>query len=542
MAVTYGFYNSISNDRKYDALQFSSIFDGIILDGILMSIGGQLRVSPTGGRSVEVATGRAWFNHTWTLNDAIITLNIDTTDHILHRIDAIVIEINTADATRANSIKLIKGTPSVAPVHPVMENTATLHQYPLAYIDVPLADADPISADQITNCVGTVDCPFVTGPLQTINASYLLSQWGAQFNLWLDARKAEYNTELLTPWTILFNDWFDGVKAQFVSDENAKLAEVSNWLGDAQSQFSAEELTRTNDWIAWFTAMQNQLTTDAAGNLQTQIDSLNTKVRVLTGPLTYYVRADGNNNNNGLADTSAGAFLTIQKAVDMVAATDIGANDVYIFVGDGTYSTGATLKPYRGSGTVYIIGNGTNPSYVFILCASSGPCFRSADTPNGCGNWNITGMKFQTTNFGSCIYITGNIHVTLGNVIFARAAESHMRVEYGARLSIETPGYWINGNAGTSHIYVANRGTFEVAWGITVTFMGSPTTIPYFVVANTYALVAVGGITFASPGFMVGQKFVARQLSIINSGVGGLSYLPGTIAGVIESGTGSIYL
>lgn len=44
MSVTYGFYNSIKGDRKYNALEMSSIFDGIIVDGVYMSIGDALNV------------------------------------------------------------------------------------------------------------------------------------------------------------------------------------------------------------------------------------------------------------------------------------------------------------------------------------------------------------------------------------------------------------------------------------------------------------------------------------------------------------------
>ena len=44
MSVTYGFYNSINGDRKYNALEMSSIFDGIIVDGVYMSIGDALNV------------------------------------------------------------------------------------------------------------------------------------------------------------------------------------------------------------------------------------------------------------------------------------------------------------------------------------------------------------------------------------------------------------------------------------------------------------------------------------------------------------------
>ena len=39
MTVSYGFYNSLNGDRKYNARHMSMIFDGIIRDGVFMSIG-----------------------------------------------------------------------------------------------------------------------------------------------------------------------------------------------------------------------------------------------------------------------------------------------------------------------------------------------------------------------------------------------------------------------------------------------------------------------------------------------------------------------
>lgn len=41
MAFTYGFFNSLNGDRKYTAEQLSSIFDGLITDGVFDSIGAQ---------------------------------------------------------------------------------------------------------------------------------------------------------------------------------------------------------------------------------------------------------------------------------------------------------------------------------------------------------------------------------------------------------------------------------------------------------------------------------------------------------------------
>ena len=112
MSVTYGFYNSINGDRKYNALEMSSIFDGIIVDGVYMSIGDALNVKSSGGMGITVGTGRAWFNHTWTLNDSVMPLTIESSDVLLNRIDAVVLEVNNDSDVRKNTIKIVKGSPA----------------------------------------------------------------------------------------------------------------------------------------------------------------------------------------------------------------------------------------------------------------------------------------------------------------------------------------------------------------------------------------------------------------------------------------------
>ena len=136
MALTYGFYNSQNGDRTYDATDISSIFDGIIKDGVFMSIGDAFIVSAANGMQVKVGSGRAWFNHTWTYNSVPSLHTIEPADLVLNRIDTVVLEINASEEVRANSIKVIKGTPATNPVAPTLINTELVHQYPLADIYV----------------------------------------------------------------------------------------------------------------------------------------------------------------------------------------------------------------------------------------------------------------------------------------------------------------------------------------------------------------------------------------------------------------------
>ena len=184
MAFTYGFYNSNNHDRRYNAVDISSIFDGVIEDGVFMHVGDHMTVKATGnGLGITVGTGRAWFNHTWSLVDAAYSLTLSQSDVLNSRIDAIVLEV--ANSARTNSLKIIKGTASSSPSKPKLTNNSNVHQYPLAYITIP-ANATTISQSNIENTVGTSACPFVTTVLEVMEIDDIVAAWQAQFDDWFD--------------------------------------------------------------------------------------------------------------------------------------------------------------------------------------------------------------------------------------------------------------------------------------------------------------------------------------------------------------------
>lgn len=121
---------------------------------------------------------------------------------------------------------------------------------------------------------------------------------------------------------------------------------------------------------------------------------------LLTGPRTYYVRNDGNDSNNCLANTPAGACATIQHAIDLAAAVDLGINSITISVADGTYAP-ITLKSYIGVGPITIQGNVGTPANVLISATNA-----MAVTGFGVsGLWQIIGVKLQANTAGyHCIF------------------------------------------------------------------------------------------------------------------------------------------
>jgi hypothetical protein len=194
MSLTYGFFNSVDGDRMYNAIQVSSIFDGIIEDGVFGSIGDAFQVLATTGLGTSVGTGRAWFDHTWTYNDAVIQIVLDGSDPILPRYDAIILEVDESVGVRANSIKKVTGTPATTPVYPTLTNTEYVHQYPFAYVLVN-GGATSINQASITNMIGQGACPFVTGPLSVISTNDLVAQWEEEFNLWFDQMQDQLSEE-----------------------------------------------------------------------------------------------------------------------------------------------------------------------------------------------------------------------------------------------------------------------------------------------------------------------------------------------------------
>jgi len=248
MALTYGFYNSVDSDRLYDAVQVSSIFDGVIEDGVFSTIGDSLIVAEYEGMVVYVGTGRAWFNHTWTLNDAEAALTVDAAHATLSRIDIVALEINAETGTRANSLKIVKGTPASEPVPPALTNTGTIHQYPLAHILVG-ANVTEIVQNNITNKVGTDDCPFVAGPLTVVSVEELLIQWDAEWHVWFDFVVNELGSEQFGNLQNQINDHdhsevlntpvvTDGIAASAVT--KAKLA--SNSVDDSKIEYRVPTL------------------------------------------------------------------------------------------------------------------------------------------------------------------------------------------------------------------------------------------------------------------------------------------------------------
>ena len=325
MSVSSGFFNSLNGDRKYDAAQMSAIFDGLIIDGVFASIGTAFAVKAAGGLTVNVGIGKAWFDHTWTVNDSILPMTAPEAEVLLDRIDAVVLEVNGTESVRENTIKFVKGNPSSAPSRPTLTNEGNVHQYPLWYIYRKYGTAVINQAD-ITPMVGTESTPFVTGILQTISLDELLGKWQDELDRFTDARSQEVD-DWIAQEESDFTAWFNKMKADLQQEQTV----LDQWIASEQA-----------DFLAWYNQMKDQLSGDVAGNLQLEIDKEEVKRILLVGfeDGTKEFSDDGTvitstaSDGRTLTKTFSDGFLTMTNVLKSAAGAEV-ARAVKTFDSDG---------------------------------------------------------------------------------------------------------------------------------------------------------------------------------------------------------------
>lgn len=325
MSVSSGFFNSLNGDRKYNAAQMSAIFDGLIIDGVFASIGTAFAVKAAGGLTVNVGIGKAWFDHTWTVNDSILPMTAPEAEVLLDRIDAVVLEVNGMESVRENTIKFVKGNPSSAPSRPTLTNEGNVHQYPLCYIYRKYGTAVINQAD-ITPMVGTESTPFVTGILQTVSLDELLGKWQDELDRFTDARSQEVD-DWIAQEESDFTAWFNKMKADLQQEQTV----LDQWIASEQA-----------DFLAWYNQMKDQLSGDVAGNLQLEIDKEEVKRILLVGfeDGTKEFSDDGTvitstaSDGRTLTKTFSDGFLTMTNVLKSAAGAEV-ARAVKTFDSDG---------------------------------------------------------------------------------------------------------------------------------------------------------------------------------------------------------------
>lgn len=295
--VTSGFFDSTeSNRRIYTADEFSSIFDGLISDGVYENYPGGTRT--VNGKSVKIppfevtkvtsgndlvisiGPGRAWFHHVWVLNTTS-TVTLSPAHGTLPRIDCVYLIVNKG--ARSCALACREGTPSSDPTgsFPSDDNNNDVYYYPIAFIKVPKA-ASSSSSLVVTPAIGNPDPP-ANGKTPIVKA-------------------------IVDP-SMSLDEYITSYKAQVTAQLNAKFAEIDAWKDTISALLDGDVAAN----------LGNQITATAlrVDDHDTAISGINESIQTINTDNASLHQADAAINAN--VNTLLGYFnsgLTIYSGTD----------------------------------------------------------------------------------------------------------------------------------------------------------------------------------------------------------------------------------
>lgn len=266
--------------------------------------------------------------------------------------------------------------------------------------------------------------------------------------------------------------------------------------------------------------------------------------RIPVADIVLYVRTDGNDNNDGGANTAVRAFATIQKAIDTVTSrfSTSSVFGVRIILGNaGTYAAAVNNRypgaiTIEGSGGSYVITNGEIGVGVPAAFASR------------TGRITLKNLTLENTAASgsaiSCGVLGGYIGLDTINIRSLLSNANYMPiyvVENGVCSVLNQ--IVVNGGDSTQRtmralMHVDTGGVFNGAPG--------PNPCTFYMAPTSWAAGAVdvvlGGIarfanvTLSPAGSFAGPRYYVASNGVIDTFGGGANFFPGSVAGSVGSG------
>ena len=210
-----GFFDAYLNGEEYDrvylAQHFAAYFASFIGNGVFAEHSNQLQVMEmaTPQMQVGVEKGQGWINGYWYENTDVNYLPIDVADGVLNRIDSVVLRLGFSERNMWLAVK--KGTPATSPSAPSVTRTADYYELQLATISIP-AGSIKITQAQITDTrMNQNVCGWVTGVVDQLDTTTLFNQFEAYFEEFKQLNESEFTV------------WFDHIKGQLSEDAAGKI-------------------------------------------------------------------------------------------------------------------------------------------------------------------------------------------------------------------------------------------------------------------------------------------------------------------------------
>ena len=270
MAMRYGYFDSEITgvdengmpifDRAETSDLFRMLFANLVSNGVLATPGDCFQVVAGAGMTVRIRPGFAMIKGAFAYDADEATVTLAAANANLPRVDRVVLRCNYHD--RCCEIIVKTGTPSTVPVAPelLQPKNGDYYELGLALITV-AANQSAITQSSITDTrADSSVCGLITQLIDHIDTSEFMQQ--------------------LTTW---------------------------------QEEYAAEQQAA---FSTWFEAMKDQLSEDAAGNLQLEIDNLSQSAEAHEESIGQINEIIGDADMGTTATTVTGAINELHDKVD----------------------------------------------------------------------------------------------------------------------------------------------------------------------------------------------------------------------------------
>ena len=187
MAWKSGFFNSVNGDRVYNAQEMNEIFKGLITNGVYEAVGNKLAVQPNSGMTIQIASGRGWFNNHWVTNATEYLTTLEASDVTLNRYAAVCVRVDDNDSVRSAEPYIKYGDYATNPTKPLMTRSDKINEYCLAYIYIKAGVSEIKASDIEDTRHNTELCGYVRGLIDQIDANTLFTQYEEIFKEWFNS-------------------------------------------------------------------------------------------------------------------------------------------------------------------------------------------------------------------------------------------------------------------------------------------------------------------------------------------------------------------
>lgn len=194
--VNCGFFNSVNEDRLYNAEQMNNPYKRVISNGVFATPAGTPStdfqvVSASNGMNIICKAGDALCGDKWFNSPSDINIVVPNNTNIVPRFDSVIIQVDDRVSGRVGNVVYRTGLPSSNPQPPELDTTANVYEYRVANIYV-APSANTINNDAITDCRGSSECPWVTSLIYQVDTSVLFSQYQSAYQDYYSQSTAEF--------------------------------------------------------------------------------------------------------------------------------------------------------------------------------------------------------------------------------------------------------------------------------------------------------------------------------------------------------------